>query len=167
MAKSDLARLLKYTKRNEATGCLEWTGAKDEKGRGNFKLKGKTVKAPRAAWLLQKGEIPDGMMVCHECDNPRCIEIGHLFLGTQADNMADCAKKGRAKRNGGGKLTEADAAQIKLRLSLGERPSVLCREYGVSDQLISQIRRGRSWAHVPPATEFHGDNLVNVNKKAA
>jgi hypothetical protein len=164
----DLSRLLKYTKRNETTGCLEWTGAADPKGRGNFKLGGRTIKAPRAAWILQKGPIPDGLLVCHECDNTRCVEIGHLFLGTQADNMIDCVKKRRHRPYGAGKLTEDQVSEIKLRLGLGEKPSALCREFGVSDQLISQIKKGRAWAHVIPTLtwEFPGSFLVNEQKRA-
>jgi len=86
------------------SGCIEWTGVVDRRGYGRIKASpGKQVKTHRLAWTLANGPIPEGMFVCHHCDNPPCAQTdptegypdGHLFLGTDADNHADMLAKGR------------------------------------------------------------------------
>lgn len=76
-------------------GCLEWTGSTNARGYGQIKIDGKPIKTHRLAWELANDEIPDGLHVLHHCDVPLCCNPEHLFLGTQADNMADMAAKGR------------------------------------------------------------------------
>lgn len=83
--------------------CWEWTGGRTGAGYGAFDLKGKKYLAHRIAWFLENGPIPDGMLICHDCDNPPCKNVNHFFLGTSKDNTVDAAKKGRmatGKRNG-------------------------------------------------------------------
>jgi len=86
-------------------GCLEWTGATNPAGYGLMRANGKVVLTHRLAWALANGAIPDGLQVLHHCDNPPCGQTessdafpdGHLFLGTDADNRADMAAKGRGR----------------------------------------------------------------------
>lgn len=81
-----------------ASGCWNWTGAIIEAvGYGRFGMPGGVDYAHRAAWRLFRGEIPEGIHVCHRCDNRRCANPDHLFLGTRSDNMRDCSTKGRIK----------------------------------------------------------------------
>lgn len=80
------------------TACIIWHGAVWSQGRyGMDKINGKNTTAHRAAWIRARGAIPDGLVVCHTCDNGLCVNIEHLFIGTMKDNMRDCIKKGRFK----------------------------------------------------------------------
>lgn len=76
-----------------ASGCIEWTGPRDKGGYGRMS-EGKL--AHREAFALAKGD-PSGMLVCHSCDNPSCVNPDHLWLGTGKDNQSDCVRKGRAR----------------------------------------------------------------------
>jgi hypothetical protein len=83
--------------------CIEWDKSRSPKGYGRVKYKGKMRYAHRVAWIKRYGYVPEGMHVLHRCDNPPCINIEHLFLGTQADNMKDMAGKGRGRNGNTGK----------------------------------------------------------------
>jgi hypothetical protein len=97
------------------------------------------------------------MMVCHRCDNPRCVNPAHLFLGTHSDNMADRQQKGRAANCGmhsyarrpRAKITWEQANEIKRLLAIdGDKYGTgraIARQVGVSEAIVSSIRRGRSW----------------------
>lgn len=83
----------------QSNGCVLWTGANDgRRGYGKFALNGVSVRAHRLAWEWANGPIPDGLHVCHSCDNPSCVNVEHLWLGTHAQNMDDMKAKGRAAR---------------------------------------------------------------------
>lgn len=136
--------------------CWEWAGSLNDGGYGFVISKGRYVMAHRVSWELANGPIPTGMKICHRCDNRRCINPHHLFLGTDADNVADMDAKGRrtvlrGEKNGFAKLTDADAAKIKADLNAGRSLSDISQIFNVSKSTVSLIRRGRTWKHVSAA----------------
>lgn len=93
-----LQRLLEKIPPGE--GCREFTGAKNQAGYGEFQVsRGVKRQAHRILWILVNGPIPDGLLVCHTCDNPPCCNLDHLFLGTTRDNALDAKAKGRLRGN--------------------------------------------------------------------
>lgn len=132
--------------------CWLWTSAIGSRGYGIFWVGGKERSkfAHRLAWEMANGaEIPDGLVVMHACDNPRCVNPAHLSVGTTQDNAIDASQKGRIARGerngGGGKLTESQVREIKSRaLSISKAAAA----YGVSMQTVKSIRKGRIWRHV-------------------
>lgn len=86
------------TLRDAATGCLNWTGALNDRGYPTIRGGRDKVYVHRLVWWINRGPIPTGLFVCHHCDNPKCVEIAHLFTGTHAENMRDMVMKGRWSR---------------------------------------------------------------------
>jgi hypothetical protein len=129
--------------------CWEWQGHLT-KGYGRFHM-GKSWVSHRAAYTLLVGEIPDGMHVLHRCDNRRCCNPEHLFLGTNADNMADKAAKGRVPdmtgaKNPNSRLTEKDIEDIRALYATGTKTQKeIGKMYGVTQVCISQVVTGLHW----------------------
>lgn len=131
--------------------CWPWMGKSDPNGYGYFEAEGYRG-AHRVSYFLAYGAIPDGMFVCHRCDNPPCVNPGHLFLGTQADNMSDMWRKGRGASpfhaRPLAKLTEEDVREIRRVVRSGVPQSEMAAKYGVSRPTISNLIARKTWAHV-------------------
>jgi HNH endonuclease len=96
LSESDEARFWTYIKK--ADGCWGWTGKPNGAGYGAMRVNGRTTRAHRVSWVIHNGSIPLGIHVLHRCDNPPCCNPDHLWLGTNADNMADKVRKNRQAR---------------------------------------------------------------------
>lgn len=109
--------------------------------------------AHRYAWTLSNGPIPPKIEVCHHCDNPPCVKVSHLFLGTQRDNLRDMTQKGRGEvpdlkreRHPGAKLTEAQVVEIRARLATKtESHRSIAQTFGVSRPTVTAINTRRNW----------------------
>ena len=130
--------------------CVEFEGCKDSGGYGLKRKQGKLYKAHRLTWLEANGDIPDGLLVCHTCDNPACINIDHLFLGTNADNMIDMYNKGRGNNyfkdsNPLRKLSQAQVDEIRVLRNGGATQQSVANIFDVDRSLVSLIDRGVIW----------------------
>jgi hypothetical protein len=141
-------------------GCWLWSGSSRY---GRFRLGGKLdkmISPHRFSYELANGPVPAGLFVCHRCDNPRCVNPGHLFAGTAGDNIRDCVEKGRARgtfkkgfdprrligaKSPHAKLTDQQAISIRA----DSRPNkYIAADYGVSPSLVGRIKRREIWTHV-------------------
>ena len=135
---------------NPQTGCHEWRLNLNCGGYGTLKHKQKRWSAHRFAWAYKNGKIPDGKIVCHHCDNRKCINPEHLFLGTTQDNVNDKMQKNRFKpsrgeSNGYAKLSGQAVAAIRK----DPRPQRrIAQEYGISQANVSLIKNNKGWAHI-------------------
>ena len=134
-------------------GCLEWTGHLSPDGYGRFLWRRRCTGAHRVSWMLRYGPVPDGKFVLHSCDNRRCVNTEHLFLGTQLDNVSDMIRKGRSSPAIGentrhAKLTRPSVVLIRQRRSAGESCAALGRAFGVCPTSIRRLCDGSSWRHV-------------------
>lgn len=87
-----------WNKVNKTESCWLWNGATRGRGYGCLKVDGKVIDSHRQSYILTKGEIPEGLFVCHTCDNKLCVNPEHLFLGTRQDNIDDAQVKGLLAR---------------------------------------------------------------------
>lgn len=148
--------------------CLEWRESMFHNGYGHTLLNRKSWRSHRLAYFLTHGEIPEGLLVLHKCDNRSCCNPEHLFLGTNQDNTNDMLSKGReasgdrsgsrlhpdrrprGEDNHKSKLTAKDVVFIRDQLHRKIlRPTQLARMFEVDVRSISAIRRRETWAHVP------------------
>lgn len=146
----------KVSKSSEPDGCWEWTACRDRFGYGvcSKTILNTSTRAHRAIWQILFGEIPEGYVICHKCDNPPCVRPDHLFPGTALDNMRDKVAKGRA--HGQNKGEEHTQSLLKnediVRIFQLNQDGLTCRAIGklllVSEYNVSLILRNKRWAHV-------------------
>lgn len=136
------------------TGCWDWTASTINCGYGQFKADGKMVRAHRVSYELYKGLIPEGLCVLHKCNNRKCVNPDHLFLGSKADNMSDKVAKNRQSRlkgseNGNSKLTALQVIEIRELYARGNyTQEYLGKMSGVTNMQISNIVTRKKWGHL-------------------
>jgi len=161
MNESDKNRFLEKILKSD--GCWQWIAASRGNGYGCMKVNRKVIDAHRLSWEIHFGKIPDGLLVCHTCDNKKCVNPAHLFLGTHSDNMQDCLKKGRLVTPKGdgigfqightalnGSLSTEEAKKIKKYIFENPKidPSMIAMQFNVKSQLIKDIKGGRSYKNI-------------------
>lgn len=143
-----LERLEYFSVPEPNSGCRLWLGATDAAGYGKIRHYGPMAAAHRVSWQIAFGPIPNGLIICHKCDVPACINPAHLFLGTHADNAADRDIKGRriaprGERNPLSKLTAAEVRSIRLD---ARRQADIAFDFGIGQAHVSAIKRGAVWS---------------------
>ncbi len=141
--------------RRTSAACWPFLGRRNTYGYGMFSSMSKQMYASRFAWIITRGPVPNGLVVCHRCDNPPCCNPDHLFLGTSADNVADMIAKGR-HRGGGVRgaahhaavLTEEIVRAIRERVSAGLRTCDIAKEFGLRWGTVDHVVKRRSWKDV-------------------
>lgn len=146
-----------WLKVEKTDACWNWIGAKNRKGYGEIRVNSKKFMAHRFIWMQEHGEIPSGMFVCHRCDNPQCVRLDHLFLGTPQENTDDMLLKGRNRcvpKKGSevynARLTESQVTEIRLKYASGKYTQMqLAQEYNIPHQgTIANIVNYKIWKHV-------------------
>lgn len=138
----------------ELGSCWEWRASRTKWGYGHFYVRGKDLGAHRASWVIAMGAIPQGLCICHHCDNPPCVNPAHLFLGTHKTNAEDKYRKGR---QGDGrtrrrvnpnfkprsKVTVQDIRLIRERFASGEATKLqIATEFGICRRHVQRIVNG-------------------------
>lgn len=137
----------------DVSGCIVWLGSKTKRGYGQIRLRNpsnRLMLAHRLAWILAGNTIPDGFELCHKCDNPRCIHVDHLFLGTRSDNVADMVSKGRnpdlaGEKSARSKLTSDQVAEICRRCEDGETQVAVAAKFGIHPAHVSRLVNRKRW----------------------
>lgn len=165
-----------WSKVDKTDGCWEWTGTLHKPWNyGRIRYHGVDYYAHRVSWEIANGNITDGLLVCHRCDNPPCVRPDHLFLGTSKDNQQDMAAKGRhfsvthpdwvarGERHGSqtkpervshgethhkAKLTELQVRDIRRRAAEGVSVRGMAREYGLAVRSMQRVVWRQTWKHI-------------------
>lgn len=150
MAPREIPYEIKASRHKVVGDCWEYAGTINRYGYGQFHHRGKTIRAHRAMYEIANGKIPYGFLVCHTCDNRKCVNQNHLYAGTHADNYNDARKRGRlnpprSDNHHAAKLNARDIPEIRGS-NLSQRK--LAKIYGVSQTTISELRRGLTWKTV-------------------
>ena len=131
-------------------GCKLWLGATVARGYGRVTFEKRKTYAHRLAYESEHGPIPDGLWVLHKCDTPCCINLRHLYLGTNADNCRDRAVRGRSSGewNPRARLSESDVLEMRAMFAEGFQTSFIAKHFNMSMSATYDITRGKRWRHV-------------------
>ena len=149
---STAERLEWYSHPEPNSGCILWHGHYDWGGyaRINLPVPGgnHVYKAHRVAWQVKNGPIPAGMHLCHKCDNRGCINPDHLFLGSNAENMADKVAKGRQARGEKMRVNKLTASQVMEIYNMEGSTRQIAAKVGIGKSQVHLIKSGQGWRHL-------------------
>lgn len=150
----NLERIKKYYEKYviKQEGCWDWKGIIEHTGYAKLGIR-PPIKAHRASWIIHNGPIPKGLIVCHKCDNKKCTNIEHLWLGTHKQNIQDKIQKGRSNTPCGSllkisKINEIQVLEIKKLIEQGFSCSEIGRKINIPRKIVSRIKNGDTWKHV-------------------
>lgn len=149
-----LAQRLAHYSKPHRSGCILFRGNIGTGGYGRLTVDGFQHKAHRVAWETANGRpVPDGLHVCHRCDTPPCVNPDHLFIGTDADNIADMIAKGRDYRGTPAKGSEharaiiTEETAVAIYHAMGSATAI-SRKFGVARAVVRGIKKRTQWAHI-------------------
>ena len=152
--KTDYIRFMTFIKINKDSGCWEWQGATKFYGYGSFRFEDKNWAAHRWIFTHKNGPIEDKLSVCHKCDNPKCCNIKHLFIGTHKENMKDMKEKKRGvapkgENNGHSKFSDKRVIELREEYKLGKlNIAEIARREKVSKSSMNSILKGKTYKHL-------------------
>ncbi len=147
-------KLARNSREDAQTGCVLWTAAKNRDGYGVVLVGSRKdgtrrmMLAHRASWAERGEPLPVGMILCHRCDTPACINPAHLFIGTVAVNNADMRAKQRHARGAAHGLAKLTGQQVRDIRSAAGRRGLIASNYGISANHVGAIKRREKWAHI-------------------
>jgi hypothetical protein len=148
---TDIQRLQAKICFDGLTKCWEWLAGTDKDGYGKFWINGETLRAHRVVFTMMFGKVPNGLCVCHVCDNPGCVNPAHLWAGTTNDNNVDKGEKNRAPfgiNHGRHKLPVEKVRRIMELKAKGIGPSEIGRQVGLSVGHVSNVYYGKTWNRI-------------------
>jgi hypothetical protein len=128
--------------------CLEWTGRLWKTGYGRFHFDNKDWKAHRLAWTFARGTLTPDQCLLHSCDNRKCVNPAHLFIGTRAENNADKAAKGRQSKGAQVCTAKLDEQAVRALRVMPGTSDELAAHFGLTRDHINKIKRREVWKHV-------------------
>lgn len=140
-----------WVKVQKGDGCWEWSATKNNRGYGMVGINYHHYLAHRISYLIHNGPFQKRAKVLHKCDNPKCVNPEHLFLGSMKDNTKDMLEKGRGAvgtRSIHAKVTEDDVLQMRIMSSEGASTAEIARRFGLTPGTVSVAVRGLKWKHV-------------------
>lgn len=144
-----------WSRIDKNNSCWEWTGGLNTSGYGEIHINKKRYLVHRYSYELHYGPIPEELIICHKCDNKKCVNPDHLMLGTYLDNSLDMKSKGRSKlcshkgeANGRVILNEIQVKQIIKLLKIGIKGTEIANQFNVNKSTIYGIKKNRRWKHI-------------------
>lgn len=159
-----------YSSFEKSDFCWEWKKSLAKTGYGQFWMNGKNISSHRASWILHKGEIPSGLWICHHCDNKKCVNPDHLFLGTVQDNVDDAISKGLFSKQKS-KINDEKISDVIKLYSEGMTHKEIGKLFGsspspvfkITEKYFKKFERGAK-AHLSPFAKLDKEDRNLIRK---